>query len=149
MSHGNREECCKLYVTDGQQVLLLLQYGENNNDPYGSRWSLGEFRDRQTNISVFARINEEYVDAEHFFDFALKTATILFQTSKLGGRARLCIARFFSLVPEAASLFFAASLVLPIIMISVGKTRCPSSARWFVCLSFVHLQASRTWRSAR
>jgi hypothetical protein len=44
-------------------------------------------KDRQSNISVFARIYEEYTDAEHFFDFMRKTASILFQTSN----ARLVI----------------------------------------------------------
>ncbi|CAM4764792.1 unnamed protein product [Rotaria magnacalcarata] len=79
-------------------------YGDGHDNLYSSRWSVTELKDRQTNISVFARIYEEYTDAEHFFDFAKKTAAILFQT-------------------KAASLVFAASLVLPIIMISVEE--CP------------------------
>ncbi|CAF4154361.1 unnamed protein product [Rotaria socialis] len=86
-----------------------IMYGDGHNNLYSSRWSVTELKDRQTNISVFARIYEEYTDAEHFFDFAKKTAAILFQT-------------------KAASLIFAASLVLPIIMISVGISNleeCP------------------------
>ncbi|CAF1214274.1 unnamed protein product [Adineta ricciae] len=84
-------------------------YGDDNNNRYTSRWSVSELRDRQTNISVFARINEEYIDAEHFFDFVRKTTSILFQT-------------------KAASFLFAISLILPIIMISVGISNleeCP------------------------
>ncbi len=59
-----------------------IQFGDENNNPYTSRWSVTELKERQTNISVFARIYEEYTDAEHFFDFTRKTASILFQTSK-------------------------------------------------------------------
>lgn len=46
-----------------------------------------ELKDRQSNISVFARIYEEYTDAEHFFDFAKKTASILFQTSNFNRKS--------------------------------------------------------------
>ncbi|CAF2794908.1 unnamed protein product [Rotaria sp. Silwood2] len=85
------------------------EYGDGNHNIYSSRWSVTELKDRQTNISVFARIYEEYTDAEHFFDFVRKTASILFQT-------------------KAASFVFAFSLVLPVIMISVGISNleeCP------------------------
>ncbi|CAF3965210.1 unnamed protein product, partial [Rotaria sordida] len=86
-----------------------IMYGDGDHNPYTSRWSVTELKDRQSNISVFARIYEEYTDAEHFFDFAKKTASILFQT-------------------KTASFFFASSLVLPVIMISVGISNleeCP------------------------
>ncbi|CAF1174767.1 unnamed protein product [Rotaria sp. Silwood1] len=86
-----------------------IMYGDGNHNLYSSRWSVTELKDRQTNISVFARIYEEYTDAEHFFDFVRKTASILFQT-------------------KAASFIFASSLVLPVIMISVGISNleeCP------------------------
>ncbi|CAF1368900.1 unnamed protein product [Adineta steineri] len=92
-----------------QWMTSFYPYGDDNNDPYASRWSIGELRERQTNISVFARIYEEYADAEHFFDFARKTTSIVFRT-------------------KAASFFFAISLILPIIMISVGISNleeCP------------------------
>lgn len=62
--------------------MFLFKYGDGHN-LYSSRWSVTELKDRQTNISVSARIFEEYSDAEHFFDFAKKTAAIIFQTSKL------------------------------------------------------------------
>ncbi len=61
-------------------IFYMFQYGDDNN-PYASRWSVTELKDRQSNISVFARIYEEYTDAEHFFDFTRKTASILFRTS--------------------------------------------------------------------
>ncbi|CAF4433224.1 unnamed protein product [Rotaria socialis] len=85
------------------------QYGDETNTPYQSRWSVNELKERPTNISVFSRIYEEYSDAEHFFDFTHKTASILLQT-------------------KTASFVFAVSLILPLIMMSVGISNleeCP------------------------
>ncbi len=59
----------------------MFKFGDDNTNTYPSRWSVPEFKDRQTNISVFSRIFEEYTDAEHFFEFTRKTAAILLQTS--------------------------------------------------------------------
>jgi hypothetical protein len=103
--------------------LFFFKFGDENNSAYPSRWSVPELKDRQTNISVFSRIFEEYTDAEHFFDFTRKTAAILLQTSIEKNIANMnsnhfsCV--FFLL--EAASFIFAVSLVLPVIMIGVGK----------------------------
>ena len=80
---------------------------------------MNELKDRPTNISVFSRIYEEYTDAEHFFEFARKTAAILFQTSEFIDERKATTTRFL----EAASFLYALTLVLPIIMISVGKRR--------------------------
>jgi len=62
-------------------LILFFKFTDENNSTYQSRWSVPELKDRQSNISVFARIYEEYADAEHFFEFIRKTAAILFQTS--------------------------------------------------------------------
>ncbi|CAF4617872.1 unnamed protein product [Rotaria sp. Silwood2] len=85
------------------------KYGDEPNNAYQSRWSVNELRERQTNISVFSRICEEYTDAEHFFEFTRKTASILLQT-------------------KVASFVFAVSLILPLMMIGVGISNleeCP------------------------
>lgn len=75
---------------------------DDNNVLDVSRWSVPEFKERQSNISVFSRISEEYNDSEHCWEFIFKTATILFQT-------------------KAASCVFALSILLPIVMIGVGS----------------------------
>ncbi|CAF4989423.1 unnamed protein product, partial [Rotaria sp. Silwood1] len=85
------------------------KYGDEPNNAYQSRWSVNELKERQTNISVFSRIYEEYTDAEHFFEFTRKTTSILLQT-------------------KIASLVFALSLILPLMMIGVGISNleeCP------------------------
>ncbi|CAF3675775.1 unnamed protein product [Adineta steineri] len=85
------------------------QFGDENTGAYPSRWSVPELKDRQSNISVFSRIYEEYTDSEHFLEFTRKTASILLQT-------------------KTASFVFAVSLVLPLIMIGVGISNleeCP------------------------
>ena len=68
-----------------------------------SRWSVPELKERQSNISVLSRISEEYTDSAHCCEFLRKTAAILFQT-------------------KAASCVFAVSLVLPIVMMGVGRS---------------------------
>lgn len=73
-----------------------------------TRWSVPELKDGQTNISVFARLCEEYHDAEHCWEFLRKTASILFQT-------------------KTASCLLSLSLLLPIVMIGVGPWKSPSS----------------------
>ncbi len=60
---------------------FLLKDGDENNAAYATRWSIPEFKERQSNISVFSRVYEEYTDAEHFLEFIRKTSSILFQTS--------------------------------------------------------------------
>jgi len=62
-------------------VFFLLKDGDENNAAYAARWSVPELKERQSNISVFSRIYEEYTDAEHFLEFIRKTGSILFQTS--------------------------------------------------------------------
>jgi hypothetical protein len=59
----------------------LFKFGDENNGTYPPRWSVPELKDHPTNISTFSRIYEEYTDAEHFFEFTRKTASILLQTS--------------------------------------------------------------------
>jgi hypothetical protein len=63
-------------------LFLFFKYGDEANGTYADRWSVPELKERQSNISVFSRIFEEYTDAEHFLEFTRKTAAILFQTSK-------------------------------------------------------------------
>ncbi|CAF0744949.1 unnamed protein product [Adineta ricciae] len=85
------------------------QFGEETPGGYPSRWSAAELKERQSNISVYSRIFEEYTDAEHFLEFTYKTASILLET-------------------KAASFVFALSLILPLIMIGVGISNleeCP------------------------
>ncbi len=59
----------------------MLKDGDETNAAYAARWSVPELKERQSNISVFSRIYEEYTDAEHFLEFIRKTSSILFQTS--------------------------------------------------------------------
>lgn len=84
-------------------MITVEQEVDETNVLDASRWSVPELKERQSNISVFARIAEEYGDAEHGWEFLRKTATILFQT-------------------KAASCLFALSLVLPVVMIGVGPS---------------------------
>ncbi|UJR14659.1 hypothetical protein I4U23_001652 [Adineta vaga] len=92
-----------------QQQCISSKFGEENPGGYPSRWSVPELKERQSNISVYSRIFEEYTDAEHFLEFTYKTASILMET-------------------KTASFVFAVSLVLPLIMIGVGISNleeCP------------------------
>ncbi|CAF3829183.1 unnamed protein product [Rotaria sordida] len=85
------------------------KYGDEPTNTFQSRWSVNEIKERQTNISVFSRICEEYTDAEHFCEFTRKTTSILLQT-------------------KTASFVFAVSLILPLMMIGVGISNleeCP------------------------
>ena len=84
-------------------MITVEQEADENNVLDASRWSVPELKERQSNISVFARISEEYNDAEHCCEFLRKTGAILFQT-------------------KAASCLFALSLVLPVVMIGVGPS---------------------------
>jgi hypothetical protein len=81
-------------------VFCLLKFGDENNSAYPSRWSVPEIKDRQSNISIFSRIYEEYTDAEHFFEFTRKTAAILLQTSINFPRAKQFISFFFFFSPN-------------------------------------------------
>ncbi len=101
----------------------MFKFGDDSTNAYPPRWSVPELKDRQANISVFSRIFEEYTDAEHFFEFTRKTAAILFQTSmQKTKKNRTTIWIIFLLFwLETASFVFAVSLVLPVIMIGVGK----------------------------
>ena len=102
-------------------LLLLLKFVDENNSSFPSRWSVPELKDRQANISIFSRIYEEYTDAEHFFEFTRKTAAILLQTSSWPIDSILpCHTVPFRL--EIAAFVFSVSLVLPVIMIGVGKS---------------------------
>ena len=60
---------------------FLFKYDDAHNNTYSTRWINPELKEHRSNISVFSCVYEEYSDSEHFFEFTVKTASILFQTS--------------------------------------------------------------------